>query len=448
MATRQYIGARYVPKFYQNSVDGSSSWQSNVVYEPLTWVTLTNGHMYISKKQVPATVGTPASNIDYWLDIGSYNGFIDELQNQIDDLETVVEKIPTDRKFVLIGDSFACGIRGGGLSWVTGWANYFENIHPNQTFWYDPASDEPFEGISAFLTSSPKNFIGQLNYVHDNKMNGTNPEEITDVIVIGGTNEPTTSSANDIARYIAETFKPAVESLFPNANVKIGCFGLNARAMCEKNNAYAGYLQGCKRASFEFMPELYNLGTNPDWNSGYGHLTQAGYDYCNPIIAQRIFNGTCTFKWFKQIPLTIDSNEGVAAYGGSITYEMVLEVSNDSVKVKVEDTARYKSWAISNRKTYSGSGSLTLSPLTFTTKMFTMFVNGQSFDSPVVFNLDTHLFDNKGCAMSLYANADNNGGYIRFQTVPRSAMYSSPYDTISFSWDGSTYHELEVLSSY
>ena len=88
--TRQYIGARYVPKFYINSVDGSAAWESNVVYEPLTYVTLANGHMYISKKQVPATIGTPASNADYWLDVGSYNGFIDNLQQQINALVTDV----------------------------------------------------------------------------------------------------------------------------------------------------------------------------------------------------------------------------------------------------------------------------------------------------------------------------------------------------------------------
>lgn len=96
MATRQYIGARYVPKFYQNSVDGSTQWEPNVVYEPLVYVTLQNGHMYISKKQVPATIGTPASNIDYWLDMGSYNGFIDELQGEIDDLETALTETQGD----------------------------------------------------------------------------------------------------------------------------------------------------------------------------------------------------------------------------------------------------------------------------------------------------------------------------------------------------------------
>ena len=91
MATRQYIGARYVPKFYKNSNDGSTQWQPNVVYEPLMWVTLTNGHMYISRKEVPATVGTPADNIEWWLDVGSYNGWVEHLDGKIDDLKDYVD---------------------------------------------------------------------------------------------------------------------------------------------------------------------------------------------------------------------------------------------------------------------------------------------------------------------------------------------------------------------
>ena len=37
---RQYIGARYVTKIYENSLDPSSAeWEANVTYEPLTLVT-------------------------------------------------------------------------------------------------------------------------------------------------------------------------------------------------------------------------------------------------------------------------------------------------------------------------------------------------------------------------------------------------------------------------
>lgn len=134
MATRQYIGARYVPKFYTNSVDDSTQWQANVVYEPLTYVTLTNGHMYISKKQVPATVGTPAENAEYWLDIGSYNGMIEELQDQIDDIVTDVTDLSDyaykafkDKDIYILGDSLS-NITINPPNWTVSFQSTLGNI--------------------------------------------------------------------------------------------------------------------------------------------------------------------------------------------------------------------------------------------------------------------------------------------------------------------------------
>lgn len=81
---RQYIGARYVFKIYENSTDSSSAeWESGVTYEPLTIVTYLNS-TYASKKDVPGSVGNPASNPSYWVVTGAYNGQIATLQQQID----------------------------------------------------------------------------------------------------------------------------------------------------------------------------------------------------------------------------------------------------------------------------------------------------------------------------------------------------------------------------
>lgn len=86
---RQYIGARYTTKIYENSLDHSSAeWESGVIYEPLTLVTY-NSSSYISKKNVPATVGNPAANADYWTLTGAYNGQILQLQNQINDINAI-----------------------------------------------------------------------------------------------------------------------------------------------------------------------------------------------------------------------------------------------------------------------------------------------------------------------------------------------------------------------
>lgn len=88
MATRQYIGARYVTKIYENSVDPSTAeWESGVVYEPLTLVTYNFGS-YLSKKQIPGSVGDPASNPEYWVQTGFYNGQISALDARITRLES------------------------------------------------------------------------------------------------------------------------------------------------------------------------------------------------------------------------------------------------------------------------------------------------------------------------------------------------------------------------
>lgn len=90
MAMRQYIGARYVLKVYENSLNpASSDWEAGVTYEPLTMVTYLNSS-YLSKKEVPGSIGNPASNPSYWTVTGAYNGQILNLQNQIDAINAVL----------------------------------------------------------------------------------------------------------------------------------------------------------------------------------------------------------------------------------------------------------------------------------------------------------------------------------------------------------------------
>lgn len=98
MALHQYIGARYVPKFYENSL-GSAEWQSGVIYEPLTIVTY-NNNSYTSKKAVPATVGDPSSNPEYWVATGVFNeqlsalsSAVSALSGRVDDIEDIIDRV-------------------------------------------------------------------------------------------------------------------------------------------------------------------------------------------------------------------------------------------------------------------------------------------------------------------------------------------------------------------
>lgn len=79
MAVREYIGARYVPKFM-------GLWSNTTQYEALSIVDDGLGTSYTSKIPVPA--GTPLTDTDYWAVTGSLNGAITHLQDQIDDINT------------------------------------------------------------------------------------------------------------------------------------------------------------------------------------------------------------------------------------------------------------------------------------------------------------------------------------------------------------------------
>lgn len=106
MATRQYIGARYVPKFAT-----PTEWNSALSYEGLTIVTHL-GNSFTSKKPVPA--GIDISNTDYWANTGNYNAQVEQYRQEVENVkETVNTEINNvsylyefaNKKMLIIGDS-------------------------------------------------------------------------------------------------------------------------------------------------------------------------------------------------------------------------------------------------------------------------------------------------------------------------------------------------------
>lgn len=74
MSTRQYVGARYVPKLSDPIV-----WDKNRGYEALEIVTYL-GTSYTSKKPVP--VGTEINNEEFWVVTGNYNAQVEEYRQE------------------------------------------------------------------------------------------------------------------------------------------------------------------------------------------------------------------------------------------------------------------------------------------------------------------------------------------------------------------------------
>ena len=116
MATRQYIGARYVPKFAT-----PTEWNSALSYEGLTIVTHL-GNSFTSKKPVPA--GIDISNTDYWAVTGNYNAQVEQYRQEVEKIKTDVTDVKdnqstynarvdqisylfTNKKILIVGDSIS-----------------------------------------------------------------------------------------------------------------------------------------------------------------------------------------------------------------------------------------------------------------------------------------------------------------------------------------------------
>lgn len=205
---RQYIGARYVIKIYENSQDPSSAEWEQGNYEPLVMVTWQNGS-YLSKKDVPGTVGNPASNPNYWVQTGFYNGQIAALQQQIDTINnTTIPGIESDieeleniskERIVCVGDSYP----DNGDTFNRAAALVPSNKYAIESYTYGGAS---FSKTDQAGYTSYKSILESATIA--------NPESVNRVLIMGGYNE--INLTNNIVQGVADTVS-YLRTRFPNA---------------------------------------------------------------------------------------------------------------------------------------------------------------------------------------------------------------------------------------
>lgn len=320
----QYIGARYVPVFYQNSLDPTSSdWEVNVTYEPMTWVSMSNGHMYISKKEVPANIGSPASNPDYWLEAGQYNAYIQSLQDQIDDMKdgTVpgslqdqindivntdlpaitgditnlqgdVGDLQTDvgnlrgqrRKIILIGDSYL----SGGLGFDT-YGTKLAALMPSDSIYQYSEAGAGF----VHLGGNNKNFETLLDEAIT--AHTTDADEITDVIAIGGSNDDQqtdTAISNKLAAFSAK-----VRTNFVNARCYIGFFAwtnmsIGSSGKLQFTRTQEQYWRLGALNKMLYINGLENFGHVYDEFYNAGHPSEACHDKVASFLLDYLKSGS------------------------------------------------------------------------------------------------------------------------------------------------------------
>lgn len=227
---RQYIGARYVPKFFQG-VNGSPEWVAGLAYEALTIVTYL-GNSFTSKVPVPAGIGNPADNPTYWVNTGNYNAQVDEYRKDVaqvqEDIVSINQSIglidnristlenKNQRYFIFIGDSYSDNFPPASIGCCQQTAKYL-NLTPSQ---YNVQA----RGGAGFVVQDADNrYIAHLQRgINAMPANTT----LTDVVIEGGLNDGLgTSGTIEELKTAMNFFSSYVKNINPNANIWLAWVG-------------------------------------------------------------------------------------------------------------------------------------------------------------------------------------------------------------------------------
>lgn len=259
---RQYVGARYVPKVFENST-GGMEWEANTYYEPLTLVTYNNSN-YMSKIPVPNNIGNPNSNLKYWVFIGAFNASLNNLENIVSDFIRGYNGLKY-RRFVIIGDSYAQGWTPDGT--FTSWATLISNAIIS----FGGRVEIYAKGGAGWAAVGQDNqtFVSLLNSVVEK-------DTVTDVIVAGGYNDNNKDVNPATIQAAFSQFKNAKCTYFPIGNTyKNSSIRLSLVTSIRMIGAYVGSFVDVKAFTVLHNHILFSSdGIHPN---GQGQVEIASY---------------------------------------------------------------------------------------------------------------------------------------------------------------------------
>lgn len=345
MATRQYVGARYVPKFYENS-DNTSEWRSGVIYEPLTIVTY-NGNSYTSKKVVPAEIGNPSVNPTYWAPTGNYSAQVEEYRQEVEEYKTKTDEIgerltevenvsPSEECYIFISDSY------GG--------DFGNPVGDTTTIWDLLENKLGMKGRTYYCTYSASGFVNNVNppfltrftAEYDSIAAALDVNKVTKVVVVAGRNDYISNEAT-VFEAMA-TFDSYVKNTYPNARTYYGFIAngdnstagtkasliLNSYRPYRRCNEFGGiYLNGVE-AAIHMAEGLASDGIHPSLvgkryiaDAIFEAVTQGFYSASFPPVALTMYpDSGFTYTTAPDINMLVENN---ALY--LFTEQMEMDIS-------------------------------------------------------------------------------------------------------------------------
>ena len=213
------------------------------------------------------------------------------LKAEVDILKSQMQK-NHGRNFILVGDSFGGGIDGNNNSQAVdggGWIDRFKasvsgycNVYSNQV---------PLGGVYGFASSRPF-----LDVFKDAEKTVTDKNSITDIIVLGGTNDASSSGNLSAVPQAIEEFCNYCHTNYKNARIGIGIIGALTYEFVN-NGVYDAY-KTCVNHGAYFINSTMMLYSWAKYLGADGtHLTKEGYEFYQPYVNQAILTGKCYYEW-------------------------------------------------------------------------------------------------------------------------------------------------------
>lgn len=429
---REYIGARYVPKFMGN-------YDVTQDYEALCVVDNGLGTSYISK--IPTPAGTPLTDTTYWAIYGASSGAIINLQNQIDDMNdgsvsgSLQDQINDNASDIQdIQDSLKKHILIIGNSYVgVGCTSKLETMFEHSYKYLD--------GGAGFLTYSghTKTFEGLLDDAINDS--GLINDLITDIIFVSAMGD--SRALNELGG--VGTFKNALSLTLASIATKIANNFTNCKRVSvtlaetrkvaafstpDYPNTYRNlfdthlsFIEVCQHCGFDYIgwSGFNSLFVAGDIESDNYHPTAAGAD----VIGQFIYDA-----YYGNAEYIIKKSQASCDFGGQsgkkVTCVARITPDNVSLNVRLLDVDS-GSVSFTNGSVLIDTSILPI-PFVAPDPSFNMAVPFVVFDTGVESFYAYVLIDNNSDGVGVIKAARNGGG-----TVSTSSLIPKGLEVLSYN---------------
>lgn len=354
MAMREYVGARYVPRFL-------GAYDPTQIYDALDVVDNGAGTSYIARKTVPA--GTALTNTEYWFVYGASSGAILDIYDQLDQLRSDRMLEMKDRVFFFMSDSYDtmtsyCDAVGTYI----GCKSFTKRSYGGARFYATPGSEnEPKQYYNILTTLDP--------------LTDAEKASITDVAFCVAVNDVSAGAELVLEMTKVNTY---LRTNIPNLrNIYLLPVGWNtyteAKQLLMRNvmNTYAIQAGILGWHYIDCTRVMRTAAFIDSSDTSAMHPTATGGDHIAYCVADAILSGSCSYQidgtglYYKYI-VAFSANMGtpnVDTGGGKVGFEGYLE-SDGTIRL-LENTDPQ----ISNVTIPTGTNELVITMAADTTNM-------------------------------------------------------------------------------